>query len=82
MPAKTKKEDFNVKGSDLTDKVKQIIHEGNVRRISIKDKRGKVLINIPVTVGVVGLVLAPWLAAVGAIAALVAECAITVERDV
>jgi hypothetical protein len=76
-----KEETFNVKGEDLLKKVKQIIHEGNVRRITIKDKNGKELIVLPLSLGVVGAVFAPALAAVGAIAALVAECSITVERE-
>ena len=62
-------------------KVKQIIKEGNVRKITIKDKTGKTLIVLPLTIGVVGAVLAPVLAAVGAIAALVTECTISIERE-
>jgi hypothetical protein len=81
MAKTTKEENFQVSGDGLLKKVKEIIHEGNVRRISIKDKTGRTLINIPVNVGLVGAVLAPVLAAVGAIAALVAECTITVERE-
>lgn len=77
----TKEESFSVKGEDLLQKVKEIINEGNVRKITIKDKSGKELIVLPLTLGVVGAVFAPALAAVGAIAALIAECTITVERD-
>jgi hypothetical protein len=73
-------EEFRVKGEDLLAKVKQLIDEGNVRRIIIKDKESKTLIEVPLTIGVVGIVLAPVLAAVGAIAALVTECTIIVER--
>lgn len=73
-------EEFHVKGEDLIAKIKQIIAEGNVRRIIIKDKDNKTLIEIPLTIGVVGIVLAPVLAAVGAIAALVTECTIIVEK--
>lgn len=73
-------EEFKVKGEDLLGKVKQLIEEGNVRRIIIKDKENKTLIEVPLTIGVVGIVLAPVLAAVGAIAALVTECTIIVER--
>lgn len=73
-------EEFRVKGEDLLAKVKQLISEGNVRRIIIKDKENKTLIEVPLTIGVVGIVLAPVLAAVGAIAALVTECTIIVER--
>jgi hypothetical protein len=74
------KEEFKVKGDELLAKVKQIIKEGNVRQITIKDKDGKTLVVLPLTVGVVGAVLVPVLAAVGTIAALVTECTITVER--
>ena len=81
MAKTTKEENFEVSGDGLLKKVKELIHGGNVRRISIKDKKGSILINIPVNVGLVGAVLAPVLAAVGAIAALVAECTITVERE-
>ena len=77
----TKEETFHVRGEQLLSKVKEIIKEGNVRRIIIKDKTGKTLIEFPMTIGVVGVVFAPVLAAVGALAALVAECSITVERD-
>lgn len=77
----TNEESFNVKGEELLRKVKELIHEGNVRKITIKDKTGKDLIVIPLSLGVVGAVFAPVLAAVGAIAALIAECTITVERD-
>jgi hypothetical protein len=74
------KEEFKVNGEDLIKKVKEIIREGNVRRITIVDKKGKTLIVLPLTLGVVGALLAPALAAVGAIAALVTECTIKVER--
>ena len=76
-----KKEEFKVNGEELLGKVKQIIKEGNVRRITIKNKEGKTVIELPLTIGVVGAVLAPVFAAVGAIAALVTECTIVVERD-
>ncbi len=76
-----KKEEFRVSGEELLGKVKALLKEGNVRTIAIKDKSGKTLVQFPLTVGVVGAVLAPMLAAVGAIAALVTECVITVERE-
>jgi len=75
-----KKEEFKVNGEDLLKKVKEVIREGNVRRITIVDRKGKTLIVLPLTLGVVGALLAPALAAVGAIAALVTECTIKVER--
>lgn len=77
----TKEETFHVKGEQLLGKVKELVKEGNVRRIIIKDKTGKTLIEVPMTIGVIGVVFAPVLAAVGAIAALVSECSITVERN-
>lgn len=79
---KTTNEEFKVNGEDLIAKVKELINEGNVRRIIIKDKKGKNLIELPLTIGVAAAVLAPVLAAVGAIAALVTECSIVVEREV
>lgn len=77
---KSKSETFHVKGEELLAKVKELVKKGNVRRIIIKDKDGKTLVELPLTIGLVGFVLAPALAAVGAIAALVTECSITVER--
>lgn len=77
----TKEEKFKINGEDIIKKVKELIAEGNVRKITITDRDGKVLVVFPLSVGVVGVVLAPVLAAVGAIAALVAECTITVERE-
>lgn len=73
-------EEFKVSGDELLKKVKQLINEGNIRRIIIKNKSGKTIMEIPLTVGVVGAVIAPILAAVGAAAALVTECTILVER--
>jgi hypothetical protein len=79
--ASKKEEKYQVKGEDLLKKVKELIHEGNIRKITISNKDGKVLIVLPLTIGVVGAVLAPALAAVGAIAALVTECTISVEKE-
>lgn len=76
-----KKTEFTINGEELLGRVKQLIKEGNARRIIIKDAKKKVLIEIPLTLGVVGVVLAPVLAAVGAIAALVKECTIEVEHE-
>ncbi|MEK7102732.1 MAG: DUF4342 domain-containing protein [Patescibacteria group bacterium] len=75
-----KKEEFKINGDGLLAKVKQLIHEGNVRRIIIKNEEGKTLIEIPLTIGAIGAVLAPALAAVGTIAALVTNCTIVVEK--
>jgi len=74
-------EEFHVNGEELLAKIKKLVHEGNIRRIIIKDKDGKILIEFPLTFGVVGLVLVPTLAAVGAIAALVSEATIVVEKS-
>jgi len=78
---KTVEEEIKVSGEELLGKVKQLIKEGNVRRIIIKDKSGKSLVEVPLTVGVIGAIVAPVLAAVGAIAALVTECTILVVRE-
>jgi len=72
--------EFSVASEDLVRTVKNLIHEGNVRKIIVRDDQGRTLLELPVTAGVVGAVLAPWLAAVGAIAALVSHCTISVER--
>ena len=74
------REEFTVSSDDLIEKVKQLLHEGNVTRIIVKDEKGKVMLEIPATVGVIGVFLVPWLAALGAIAALAANCRIVVER--
>jgi len=73
-------EEIQVLGRDLVDRVKALIHEGNVNRIIIKDDKGNTFVEIPVTVAAVGTVLAPVLAAVGAISALVAKFKIVIER--
>ncbi|HEY1948768.1 MAG TPA: DUF4342 domain-containing protein [Bryobacteraceae bacterium] len=73
-------EEMQVLGRDLVDKVKALIHEGNVRRIIIKDEHGHTFIEIPVTFAAIGVIAAPVLAAVGAISALVAKFTIVVER--
>jgi hypothetical protein len=77
----TFKETFTVKGEQLLKKIKELIEEGNVRKITIHDKAGKEMMSFPLTFGVVGAVFAPVLAAVGAVAALVTECTISVERE-
>jgi CBS domain-containing protein len=73
-------EEFSVSADDLIARVKELLHEGNVTRIIVKDEKGKVLLEIPATVGVIGAVIAPWLAALGVIAALATNCRIVVER--
>jgi len=73
-------EQFKVHAKDLAGKVQELIHEGNVRRIIIKSEAGHTFMEIPLTVATVGVVAAPVLAAVGAIAAVVSKCDIVVER--
>lgn len=73
-------EEFQVDGDKIVETVKRLVHEGNIRRITIKNDEGKSLIEIPLTFGVVGAVLLPTLAAIGALAALVTQCTIVVER--
>lgn len=77
-----KKEEFKVSGEDVVRKVKELIKEGNVRRIIIKNEEGKTLVEFPLTVGVVGAVLLPVWAAIGAVAALVTKCTIIVEKNI
>jgi hypothetical protein len=77
---KVKYEEFRVDGDVLVSKIKEIIHQGNVRRIIIKNESGETLIEIPLTLGVVGAVLLPVWAAIGALAALAARFSIVVER--
>jgi hypothetical protein len=77
----TLRETIAVDGSDLLEQVNHLIHEGNVRRIAIVHD-GHTVLELPVTVGVVGVLAAPWLAAVGAAAAVLTDCTLEVERDV
>jgi hypothetical protein len=74
-------EEFRVEGEKLITKIKDLLHEGNIRRIIIKDKEGKTVMEIPMTLGVVGVLIAPQLAAIGAIAALITEATIVVEKS-
>ena len=76
------REEFTVSADNLIERVKQLLHEGNVTRIIVKDDKGKSLLEIPATVGVIGAMLVPWLAALGVIAALATNCRIVVERKV
>ena len=76
----TTTEEFKLSGDDIVKKVKEIIKEGNARRIIIKNEKGDSIMEIPVTMGVVGILLAPYLAAVGALAAVVTNCSIVVVR--
>lgn len=74
-------EEFRVEGEKLISRIKELFHEGNIRRVIIKDKDGKIVMEIPVTLGVVGVLLAPQLAAIGAIAALLTEATVVVEKS-
>lgn len=73
-------EEFSLNGGEIIDKIKELIHQGNIRRIIIKNEDGRTIVEIPLTLGVVGAALAPILAAVGAIAALVTKMTIVVEK--
>ena len=74
-------EEFRISGDELLAKVKALIHEGNVRRLIIKNESGRTLIEVPLTIGVVGAALLPVFAAIGAIAAIATDCSIVVERE-
>ncbi|MEE8356557.1 MAG: DUF4342 domain-containing protein [Anaerolineales bacterium] len=76
-----RREEFKVSGEALVDKIKELVHEGNIRRIIIKDKSDHTLVDIPLTFGVLGALVAPQLAAIGAIAALVSNATIVVEIE-
>ena len=80
MPDKFRTEEFKVEGEKILAKIKELIHEGNIRKVIIKDKDGKTLMEIPMTFGVVGALIVPQLAAIGAIAALLTEATIVVEK--
>lgn len=81
MKRKQSSDEYRVRGEELLKKIKELIAEGNIRKITIKSKDGKPIIVLPLTIGVVGAVISPALAAVGAIAALVTDCTISVERS-
>ena len=74
-------EEFSITGDELLAKAKELIHEGNVRRLIIKNEDGRTLVEIPLTFGVIGAALLPIFAAIGAIAALATRCTIVVERQ-
>lgn len=79
MASKPSWESFKVDGGELLDKMKELLHEGNIRRIVIK-QGDRTVVEFPLTVGAVGVLVAPWLAAAGALAALLTDCTIEVER--
>jgi hypothetical protein len=76
----SRKEEVFVRGSELVEKIKEIVHKGNVSRIKVKQD-DKILVEIPVTAGVVGALLAPQLAIIGAVAALISRCSVEIERS-
>ena len=80
MDENKKTEEYSINGEDLVAKIKDVIKQGNAKKITIKSKEGNEILSFPVTVGVAGIVLAPIFAAVGAIAALATECTIVIER--
>jgi hypothetical protein len=81
MPTeKVQTEEFHVNGEAIVSKIKELLHEGNIRRIIIKNEEGRTMIDIPLTFGVVGALVAPQLAAIGAIAALLIRGTIVVEK--
>lgn len=79
--SKKQQEEFKVEGKKVVSKLKALIKEGNVRKLTVKDSKGKVILSLPVTASVIGAIILPPLILVGALAALLTECTITVERE-
>ena len=75
-------QEFTLNGDEVVAKVKELIHEGNIRRITIKNEEGRTMLEVPLTLGLIGAALLPVFAAIGAAAALATRCTIVVERDV
>jgi hypothetical protein len=73
-------EEFQINGEEIIAKLKELMREGNIRRITIKNEEGRSLVDVPLTFGLVGVLLAPQLAAIGAIAALVTKCTLVIEK--
>ncbi len=80
MTEKTRHEEFRLSGGEVLDKVKALLHEGNIRRLIFKNEEGRILLEIPLAVGLVGVALLPILAAVGAVAAVAARLTLVVEK--
>ena|SRR5690606_16895549 len=74
-------QEFTIDGDEVVAKVKELIHEGNIRRITIKNEEGRTMLEVPLTIGLIGAALLPVLAAIGAAAALATRCTIVVERE-
>ncbi len=81
LVSKKAQEEIKVEGKKLVSKIKALIKEGNVRKLTIKDSKGKIILSLPVTAGVIGALLLPPLLIIGPIAALITECTITVQRE-
>ena len=77
---KTRTEELTVSEEKLVSTIKELVHQGNIRRLTVKNRDGKNLIEIPLSLGVVGILLLPTIAALGALAALVTECTLVIER--
>ena len=75
-------QEFQLNGDEVVAKVKELIHEGNIRRITIKNEDGRTMLEVPLTIGLIGAALLPVFAAIGAAAALATRCTILVERDI
>jgi aryl-alcohol dehydrogenase-like predicted oxidoreductase len=80
MTEQVHREKIEVNGEDLLSKFKELVHEGNIRKVTILNEEGKQIVEIPLTMGVVGALLLPSLAAIGAIAAIVTKCTLEIER--
>lgn len=81
MDDQPRTQEFTLNGDEVVAKVKELIHEGNIRRISIKNEEGRTMLEVPLTLGLIGAALLPVFAAIGAAAALATRCTIVVERD-
>jgi len=81
MNEPNRSQEFTISGDEVVAKVKELIHEGNIRRLIIKNEDGRTMLEIPLTLGLVGAALLPVLAAIGAAAAIATRCTIVVERD-
>ena len=75
-------QEFTLDGDEVLHKVKELIHEGNIRRIIIKNEDGRTMLEVPLTLGLIGAALLPVLAAIGALAAVATRCTLVVEREV
>lgn len=81
MKDQPRTQEFTLNGDEVVAKVKELVHEGNIRRISIKNEEGRTILEVPLTLGLIGAALLPVFAAIGAAAALATRCTIVVERD-